>query len=430
MLSFSTILQFYILGNFFQSVLSNPGESPESLFHNTVRKWRSRRDFKVWNGFTDALLSMFGDAEAVNLRNKLEIVGALEEGILVIEKATVAMGEGVDIQRDTTLSQMYTTYGQILSQLSAEECHQLALDPHTLLIGAETVSAGDNPSTFLCIENAENALRNGITLDATNKIAEKLMKEITGTNDSVHQRKPKEFVAELFDSFADTFDEKLNDLEYKVPKLVGDVVGELKGKYDNVLDAGCGTGLAGRFVRPFITSGMVGVDASRKMLDVAAECTSNSGCGISSEMVTDGFRGQEPLYESLLQMDLEDMNIENTLHTISKSSRGFDLVIAADVLVYFGSLEKILSVFAKVSAPNATLVFSCERAKNEDAPLGWRLLASGRFAHTKDHIVTYASQVGYELSIYKEIVPRMERGEEVQGHLFGFILNHQVKDEL
>ena len=58
------------------------------------------------------------------------------------------------------------------------------------------------------MENAKNALRNATTLDATNAVAQELLDTITG-QDSVHKRKPKEFVAELFDTFTETFHEKL-----------------------------------------------------------------------------------------------------------------------------------------------------------------------------------------------------------------------------
>ena len=80
----------------------------------------------------------------------------------------------------------------------------------------------------------------------------------------------------------------------------------------------------------------------------------------------------------------------------------------------------------RIWAPGASLVFSCERATDEEAPLGWRLLSSGRFSHTKQHAIEAASEAGYELVSYEEIVPRMEKGEEVKGHLFGFALR---KDE-
>mmetsp|Transcript_7595 Transcript_7595/g.11001 ORF Transcript_7595/g.11001 Transcript_7595/m.11001 type:complete len:425 (+) Transcript_7595:58-1332(+) len=406
---FLFLLLVYALGN----------ETPEAIFRRTVREWRSQRSWTPWINFTQELLARF-ESEKDKDKKRLEIVGAFEEGILAIEKLTVAKGDGDDPERDASLSQMYYGYGKVLVALNPNECLELALDPHTLLIGAETVSRGDEASTDLCVENAENAIRNAATLDATNAEAAELLVKITGEV-SVHKRKPKEFVAELFDSFADSFDEKLGSLGYKVPKLVGDAAKALKPSYRSVLDAGCGTGLAGRFLRPLVTGIMIGVDASQKMLDIAAKCTITSGCGLEDD-TKDG-NNSRPLYEGLLVLDLEDITLANSLDAVSNDHlEGFDLIVAADVLVYFGDLTNLLQTFANVSTPGAALVFSCERSTDQEAPLGFRLLASGRFAHTKHHAVKAASDAGYELLSYEQIVPRMEKGEEVRGHLFGFVL--------
>jgi len=209
------------------------------------------------------------------------IVGALEEGILAVERTVFKEGEGANPERDAVLSTLYTAYATALHGANPRECLELAVDPHTLLIGAETVHLGSDPSVDLCVENAENSLRNAASLDATNAEAERLLKAILGGDGTVHKRKPKKFVAELFDTVADTFDEKLLDgLGYVVPQLVGELAGELSKTYDTILDAGCGTGLAGRFLRPLLEERegiLVGVDASQKMLDVARSAPLRAG---------------------------------------------------------------------------------------------------------------------------------------------------------
>ena len=391
----------------------------EALYRNAVKGWRSKGSWEPWNEYTIKLLDRWEKIDPEG--NRLEIIGGFEEGILAIEKATVARGEGQNMHRDEILSQLYCAYGKTLLELNADECHKLALDPHTLLIGIESLKG--EPSTFLCKENAENALRNSVTLDATNTLAEELLQTIIGKK-SVHERKPKEFVAELFDSFADTFDEKLvNGLVYTVPLLVGDTAKTLRPKYQAVLDAGCGTGLAGRYLKPLVENVMIGVDASQKMLDIAAECTTRKGCGLKESGVASDGDKEESLYDDLLVLDLEEMTLKNTLTKGGSNVKGFDLIVAADVLVYFGSISNLLQTFANISIPGAGLIFSCERATDDEAPLGWRLLSSGRFSHTKQHALEAASSAGYDLVFYKEIVPRMEKGEEVKGHLFTFVLN-------
>jgi predicted TPR repeat methyltransferase len=444
--------------------------SPEGLFHHTYQRWMdngsqgSGLSWGVWTDFAMTLMAEFRKAStksptsATKIQQRhLAIIGAMEEGILTIEKFLAEQEQQQQHVPDQlvnpVLADLYVGYGTMLQQLTPVECWKLSSDPHTLLIGAperlaefqsklsEDGRAQDEIQlirslfTPLCFDNADNAVRNAMSLDATNTKAIELLEVLTGESDPtlVHQRKPQEFVAELFDSFADTFDDKLvGTLQYRVPQLIGGAVRHILSKKTDetnlyaVMDAGCGTGLAGRQLRPLIQDNglMVGVDASPKMLKIAAKCTRTNGCGATSaDIVEDDAR---PLYDFLLQMDLEDMTLSNTLN--GTLVRGFDLIVAADVLVYFGDLETIMRVYSELVPVQSSswLVFSCEKATREEAPLGFRLMPSGRFAHTKDHVVAMAGKVGYKLHLYNEIIPRMEKGEPVKGHLFAFEMNRNA----
>jgi len=130
------------------------------------------------------------------------------------------------------------------------------------------------------------------------------------------ERASNEFVSTLFDDFADTFDEKLGELAYQVPRLVGEAAYDLlkmsrRETFGSILDAGCGTGLAGRFLRPLLGGPLVGVDISNQMLRKAMGCTVTSGCGLKADesVVSDdedvNERWNKPLYDNLAQSDLE-----------------------------------------------------------------------------------------------------------------------------
>ena len=452
--------------------------SPEALYKQTVEKWQrkysrgSPTSWDVWKDFAKTVTSKYEEiiGEDGTLATNhpsgpsaVEIVGAIEEGILTIERIAFQQQEGpretADIDsRDSSLAILYQEYGRLLlysSETTKEtptigssthRCYELAKDPHTLLIGApervneyfkkkhkgnesneELLSSLFGP---LCRDNAENALRNAISLDASCEEAETLLDVITRNSSGDQFRKPKEFVAELFDSFADTFDEKLTKtLGYRAPQIIGSKVAEILDKQkgmlvDNVLDAGCGTGLAGRELRNAIDGRnkserirLIGVDASRKMLEIAGHCTSSQGCGLPTQQRSASSDKNDPkLYDALIDLDLEAMTLINT-----KSESGFDLIVAADVFVYFGSLERILEVFSTLQKDrDGMLVFTCERVTTEQAPLGYKLMPTGRFAHTKDHVLRAASASGYEILDYSEIIPRTEKGSAVDGHLFVF----------
>ena len=405
-------------------------ETPEALFRRTVSSWQqgaSRNDWSPWVAFCDELWVQFIHMPSV-VHHRLDIVGALEEGILAIERVVFQQDMGDNQRRDVALSKLYTTYAKTLMNLDANECLQLALDPHTLLIGADAVDKG-NPNTHLCTSNAENSLRNAESLDADNKEAIMFLQQVTNDQESSDKKQSKEFVAELFDSFADTFDDKLlRVLDYKVPSLVGELARKLASTYHAVMDAGCGTGLAGRYIRPLVPDGLIiGVDVSPKMLEKAARCTVSSGCGLPTTVGTTGEEdtssSRRVLYDGLVKMDLEKVTVQKLMASTGISTlRGFDLVVAADVFVYFGRLDDLLETFASISLPGARLIFSCEFAAIEEATLGWQLLPQGRYGHTREYAVETAQRFGYTLVHYEEITPRMEKGEPVRGHLFAFDL--------
>eukprot|EP00804_Cyclotella_cryptica_P022020 CCRYP_000934-RB/>CCRYP_000934-RB protein AED:0.19 eAED:0.20 QI:0/0.5/0.33/1/0.5/0.33/3/457/630 len=360
-------------------------------------------------------------------------------------------------QMNVWLSKLYYGLGTVLSELSAQDCLGL-MRQDTLLIDAVVEGEDDEgQAKKVCEANALNAMRMAVDLDGNNMVAEHMLKAMVGESDDDGEEKQKrasnEFVSALFDDFADTFDEKLGALNYKVPSLIGEAAfwllqqGE-RSTYRSVLDAGCGTGLAGRFLKPLVDGTLVGVDLSTKMLDVARECTLVKGCGLKEAMgdVEEGAdtgssenedepsneddRSSVRLYNHLISLDLETATLDDVysgyIDPPTDAKDGFELIVAADVLVYFGDLQKLLTNFANLSAKSnqerdAFLIFSCERIEEEDAPsTGWKLQISGRYAHSKSYVVKTAKEAGFRLIGYEEIVPRMEKGEEVQGHLFQF----------
>jgi hypothetical protein len=226
--------------------------SPEALFRRANSEWRASstpasRQWQPWMKYAASLEQLVDEQQQQNSNNKndnkndrimLDIIGAYEAGILAMERdiyqrsimattttTTSRQEEDVarDMARDLALSQLYTGYANLLTLLTPDACLQLALDPHTLLIGASTVTANSVPSMALCMENADNSARNAISLNENNVQALELLQSIlehvgnSGSNEqddddndgsrSSMPRRNTEFVAELFDSFADSFDE-------------------------------------------------------------------------------------------------------------------------------------------------------------------------------------------------------------------------------
>ena len=161
-------------------------------------------------------------------------------------------------------------------------------------------------------------------------------------------RAPRDYLIAHFDAFAENFDKQLVDvLGYHVPETLAKLIAASGKRLPRAADLGCGTGLAGRYLRTG-RSRLVGVDLSSRMLAKAAS---------------------RRIYDSLIEDDIIDY--------LQSTPEGFDLVFAADTLIYLGDLDGFLAAAAQAMTPGGMLAFNIETTTS--AP--YILLPSGRFAH-------------------------------------------------
>jgi len=212
----------------------------------------------------------------------------------------------------------------------------------------------------------------------------------------VRPRADDVYVTQLFDRFAPEFDRVLGLLRYTVPEVAeawmvtqfGPPRGNLR-----VLDVGCGTGLVGARVRPWAAH-LVGADLSRKMLEIAAER-----------------RVYHILYCVEIMEFLERIASGDT--TLPNEPTGFDCVIAADVLCYFGDLARLFAAAVSVIRSGGRVAFSTEDAAESEAPDGFVLRPHGRYAHSRAYIESVLPD-GVQAT-FAPIVSRYELTEAVQG---------------
>jgi predicted TPR repeat methyltransferase len=194
-------------------------------------------------------------------------------------------------------------------------------------------------------------------------------------------RAPEDYLIAYFDAFADQFDRQLVDvLGYRGPQQLLALMGPAAGRLERALDLGCGTGLAGPLLREG-RSRLVGVDISAGMLGKAAARGVYDEL-IAAEMV--GFLGRTP--------------------------ERFDLVFAADALVYLGDLAPFFAAAARATTPGALVVFNLEATEGEP----YRLLPSGRFAHDVRGLSDLASPWFRLKTLQREIL-RSEGRDKVEG---------------
>jgi predicted TPR repeat methyltransferase len=207
----------------------------------------------------------------------------------------------------------------------------------------------------------------------------------------VSETAPAEFVVELFDSYANRFDEHLvKELEYRTPEYLNRVLRSALGENArslHIIDLGCGTGLCGPLLRD-IAASMVGVDLSPKMIEKAE---------------------QRGVYDRLVVGDIT-AELEST-------QAAYDLIVSADVFIYIGNLAPVFAASGKALKPGGLFAFSVE-AGEEGAQ--YVLRTSGRYAHSMDYVRSLAAGVGLTEVSVEDVVLRKEKGLPMAGHIFLF----------
>jgi predicted TPR repeat methyltransferase len=195
------------------------------------------------------------------------------------------------------------------------------------------------------------------------------------------------YVESLFDRFAEDFDRKLlEELKYRGPELLLEAVTGVLPRSPprlDILDLGCGTGLAGLQFRP-LARRLEGVDLSPKMVARARA------------------------------RDIHDAVWVGELTTAMEAMNGkFDLLIAADVFPYIGDLAPVFAAAAGALRPGGLLAFIVEWRRRP----GYRLTGSGRYAHNPAYVRKSAKAAGFGEVSGSLAQFRLEFGKPVKGYV-------------
>jgi predicted TPR repeat methyltransferase len=235
------------------------------------------------------------------------------------------------------------------------------------------------------VEKAVEIFKEWLEDDPDDPVARHMLAACSGRD--VPPRASDAFIEMTFDSFAASFDSKLAKLSYRAPALVTEMLkrsGIAPSKSLDVLDAGCGTGLSGPLIAPYAHR-LVGVDLSERMLAQARD---------------------RNLYDELIKGELTAY--------LAACDETFDVIVSADTLVYFGSLETVVAASETALRPGGRLIFTVEELGGAEHDAGYSLATSGRYRHAREYI----EGVLGETSLRPEIVSaelRLEAGEPVAG---------------
>jgi len=196
---------------------------------------------------------------------------------------------------------------------------------------------------------------------------------------------PQAYVARLFDDYAPRFDKHLVDrLGYRAPALIAEALSALAPgrRFASALDLGCGTGLMGEALRGRVEH-LTGADLSPGMIAKARE------------------RG---LYDRLVAEDA-------TALLTREPGETFDLIVAADMLVYVGDLAPLFAAVATALAADGLFAFSVETCVDGV----FRLEPTMRFTHGRSYVEATANDAGLQPLLIRSASTRREAGADAPG---------------
>lgn len=215
------------------------------------------------------------------------------------------------------------------------------------------------------------------------------------SGDKVPDRASDDYVRQIFDSFAASFDSVLKKLDYKAPFLVKEALQNVNPDPDDwsILDIGCGTGLSGALIRPFCKR-LEGVDLSPKMLERA------------------NARG---VYDTLYEAELTAF--------LSEVESKYDALTCVDTFCYFGDLTTAMVASVNALKPKGWFIFTLEKLASEDSIQGFYLNFHGRYSHSERYIRQILNQAGYRIHNIDTATLRKEGAEDVLGFVVSAQLN-------
>ncbi len=233
---------------------------------------------------------------------------------------------------------------------------------------------------------ATRVLEQWLAIDPGNPVAAHMLAAFGGR--SAPDRASEDYVKDVFDEFAGSFDAVMHGLDYRAPTLIAARIALEVGSAAallEVLDAGCGTGLCGPFLRKYARR-LVGVDLSARMIARARE------------------RGD---YDELVAAELTSF--------LQSGESTFDLIVSADTLVYIGDLAPFFAAAAHRLGRDGVLVFTVEHAGDLEGTGSFRLDLSGRYSHSKAGLARGLAAAGLTTATMTEAVLRKEQGQPVAG---------------
>jgi predicted TPR repeat methyltransferase len=200
-------------------------------------------------------------------------------------------------------------------------------------------------------------------------------------------RSPAGFVRQLFEECSPDYDKQmLSGLGYcahlHLRTLATRVLPHNAAPW-RILDLGSGTGLVGTVFKDLATGGRLdGIDLAPRMIEAAR---------------------RQGIYDDLILGDLETV--------LPTPGTAYDLVLAADTMIYLGDLSTTFSGIVNRLVPGGFYLFSVESTSGQ----AWEQTSAHRFRHSLSYLKAEASRAGFEFVDAMECTLRQETETPVAG---------------
>ncbi|STX50396.1 methyltransferase [Legionella busanensis] len=232
-------------------------------------------------------------------------------------------------------------------------------------------------------EKAKQLLLQALIVNPEDKASQHMLNALSGLDKPVETA--PEYAANLFNNYALYYDEHVQKyLKYSLPQQIFHVLSDLNITHcEKTLDLGCGTGLTGQVLRD-ISQQLTGVDIAKKMLDWARP---------------------KGIYDKLIESEaLSYLKVEKEL---------YNLIVAADVLPYFGELSTLFQQISNHLEALGYFIFSTEISST----MPWQLQESARFSHNEEYLEQLAEANSLKIIFKKQIVARHQEGNPLPSWL-------------
>lgn len=342
----------------------------------------------------DALIAQGRPAEAADRLHRLLEAG--RGGLLTrlaYARAVLAAGENeraLEVARETAhlfpgvaaaaagLGEALLRAGRLPTAIG-ELQRALRIDPESgaarYLLGCAWLEAGE----------AEKALQEFASISPKDAPADFAAKTEEAESMQAAPRASARYVRHLFDQFSGEYDSRmLEQLHYAAPRILRELFRLVSPPVAlhslAILDLGCGTGL----------SGLAFEDLAHRL----------DGVDLSPEMVRRA--GEREIYSRVLCGDIENAEAEAGI---------YDLVVAADTLVYLGDLSRVFGLAHCALKSEGLFLFTVEKSGGAPFELG----PKRRWRHSERYLRSEAAHARFSVAGLLACSPRTEAGEPVDG---------------